>query len=220
MGLTVLQLSDDIKEDAVDRFLSLRFGAVAVAGVLMLTACASASEDSTATDQPGDKTTDQLPPSGSSGDSNTSEAGSAEAAGTVDVELADSDGVGSEYGAEDDGDGSRDPSELQPVPGAVTPVDPEASGADTGVIEAGLDGLVAQAAADLASRLGIGVESISVFSATSMLWPDGSLGCPQPGMEYTQVQVEGAHVVLSADGSKWTYHSGGGRAPFLCEKRK
>ncbi len=86
----------------------------------------------------------------------------------------------------------------------------------TGVVEPGLDPLIGQAKADLADRLGIPVDDIETVSAEAVVWPDGSLGCPQPGMEYTQVLVDGAKIVLYAQDKTWEYHSGGTRAPFLC----
>lgn len=76
--------------------------------------------------------------------------------------------------------------------------------------------LVAQAKADLATRLGIDVAQVTVVSSTAVTWPDGSLGCPKPGMFYTQALVDGTRTILEAGGTRYNYHSGGGRAPFLC----
>lgn len=81
-----------------------------------------------------------------------------------------------------------------------------------------LQSLVDLAIADLAARLSVDPGSIGVAQAEAVVWPDGSLGCPQPGMVYTQVQVEGARIVLQVSGVAYPYHSGGGRLPFLCEK--
>ena len=79
-------------------------------------------------------------------------------------------------------------------------------------------GLVGIAIADLADRLGIDESTITVVSFDAVVWPDGSLGCPQPGMEYIQVLVDGSLIVLSVEGREYRYHSGAGRAPFLCLK--
>ena len=76
--------------------------------------------------------------------------------------------------------------------------------------------LVDQAIADLAERLNIEAASITAVSTNSVVWPDTSVGCPQPGMVYTQVTVDGALIVLSAGGMTYRYHSGGSRSPFLC----
>ncbi len=76
---------------------------------------------------------------------------------------------------------------------------------------------VTQAKDDLAQRLAIDPGQIVLVEAASVTWPDGSLGCPQPGMAYTQVQVDGLLIRFSAGGRIYEYHGGGGRAPFLCQ---
>jgi len=78
--------------------------------------------------------------------------------------------------------------------------------------------LVDQAVADLATRLNIDASNIVTVSAQAMSWPDGSLGCPQPGMLYTQAIVDGAQIELSVDGTSYSYHSGSSGSPFLCQK--
>ena len=85
------------------------------------------------------------------------------------------------------------------------------------VIEQGLDRLIDEAIADLAQRLDVPVADITVVAARSVVWPDGSIGCPQPDMLYTQVQVDGAWVHLAFDGETYAYHTGGNRGLFLCE---
>jgi hypothetical protein len=76
--------------------------------------------------------------------------------------------------------------------------------------------LVVIASADLAERQGVLIDDVVVVSAQSVVWPDGSLGCPIPDMSYTQVQVDGTKIVLSIDGGIYNYHSGANRGPFLC----
>lgn len=112
--------------------------------------------------------------------------------------------------------------ELSPQPEDTTvpdqptsqPVDPpgdeSAPSASTPVVE--------RAVADLAERLGIAAADIEVVSVEQFTWQDGSLGCPQPGRDYTQALVNGSRIVLRADRSLYDYHSGGGRDPFLCEQ--
>lgn len=60
---------------------------------------------------------------------------------------------------------------------------------------------------DLAGRLKIDAAKITVVSQKETVWPDGSLGCPQPGMSYMQMQVPGSIIELSASGKKYTYHA-------------
>jgi hypothetical protein len=80
-----------------------------------------------------------------------------------------------------------------------------------------MEGLVNAAKQDLAKRLAISVDQINLVQATAVVWPDSSMGCPQPGMEYLQVPEDGALIVLEAQGNLYEYHRGK-RGLFLCEK--
>lgn len=77
--------------------------------------------------------------------------------------------------------------------------------------------VVEQSRADLAVRLDVEESSIEVVSAQAVTWRDGSLGCPQPGMMYTQALVEGSRVVLEHDERFYDFHAGADDEPFLCE---
>ena len=76
--------------------------------------------------------------------------------------------------------------------------------------------IVAPARADLARRLGVDPDDLEVISAEEVTWPDGSLGCPEPGMSYTQALVDGSKVVLGHDDRVYVYHAGADGQPFLC----
>lgn len=76
---------------------------------------------------------------------------------------------------------------------------------------------VVAAVADLAGRLGIPVEEIEILDARAVTWRDGSVGCPEPGLAYTQAEVPGFLVVLRVDDASYRYHAGAGSSPFLCE---
>lgn len=80
--------------------------------------------------------------------------------------------------------------------------------------------LVAAAVADLAERLGVATEAITLVSDEAKTWPDSSAGCPQPGMMYAQVLTEGSRIVLEHGGRRYDYHQAGGRPPFLCQRPK
>lgn len=80
-----------------------------------------------------------------------------------------------------------------------------------------IENLVMQAKEDLADRLSIPIDQIEVLEARSVVWPDASLGCPQPDMRYKQVQVDGVLIRLQANGQVYEYHSGGSRGLFLCQ---
>jgi hypothetical protein len=77
--------------------------------------------------------------------------------------------------------------------------------------------LVQQAMLDLAKRESISSEEITLVSFEEVVWPDASMGCPHPDMRYRQVPQDGARIVLLARGERREYHSGGNRAPFLCQ---
>ena len=84
-------------------------------------------------------------------------------------------------------------------------------------LDAVLQRIVMQAKEDLSRRLGIPEEQIELVEVLSVVWPDKSLGCPQPGMVYIQIQVDGLLIRFRADRQVFEYHSGGNRSPFLCE---
>lgn len=96
---------------------------------------------------------------------------------------------------------------------------PTSSSSAPGTQPAGLEQTlqVQQAKADLASRFAIAESAITFVDARLVVWPDGSMGCPQPGMMYTQVLVDGMVIWLEADGKTYQYHVGGVGEPFLCE---
>lgn len=77
--------------------------------------------------------------------------------------------------------------------------------------------LVIQAREDLARRLTAAPETIVLIEISEVVWPDASLGCPQPGKSYPQVTREGHLIRLRSGKRVYRYHSGQGGAPFLCE---
>jgi hypothetical protein len=76
--------------------------------------------------------------------------------------------------------------------------------------------LIQSAIDDAARRVGVARASIEVLSAESVTWSDGSLGCPEPGMLYTQALVPGYRVVLRAGTTQLHYHSGRSGTPAYC----
>ena len=74
------------------------------------------------------------------------------------------------------------------------------------------------ARAALANKLGIDGADIEMVAYETVVWRDGSLGCPQPGMMYTQALVDGYVIQLRAQGNTYMYNGANGRDPFLCEK--
>lgn len=68
----------------------------------------------------------------------------------------------------------------------------------------------------LAARLGVAPESITVIESRQVTWADGSLGCPEPGMMYTQALVPGELIVLEAGGRRYRFHASLRGEPFEC----
>ena len=51
-------------------------------------------------------------------------------------------------------------------------------------------------------------EQLVIVRAESVVWNDGSLGCPEPGMIYTQALLNGYWVVIDAAGQKYDFRVG------------
>jgi hypothetical protein len=63
--------------------------------------------------------------------------------------------------------------------------------------------------AEIAGLAGVTVDQVVVVSAQPMTFPDGGLGCPEPGMAYTQVLVDGYKVIATAAGKTYDYRGTG-----------
>lgn len=92
-----------------------------------------------------------------------------------------------------------------PLPDIPEGVDP----ADVGYVTASIDLLAEATGADPADITIVGFEEI--------VWRDGSIGCPMPGMSYTQALVDGTRVALELDGTVYLFHVAGTGDPFLCQ---
>jgi len=75
-----------------------------------------------------------------------------------------------------------------------------------------------QIAADLEQRAGIQRAALSVIRSEAVTWNDGSLGCPQPGVFYTQATIDGYWVVVQVGGVTYDYRVGRGNLVVLCEQ--
>jgi hypothetical protein len=81
------------------------------------------------------------------------------------------------------------------------------------------DQLVSTIVAHLAAALDRSPSSIDVVRVEPVTWRDGSLGCPEPGMAYTQALVEGFRVILAADGTTYDYRVGRGGIFRRCDQQ-
>ena len=109
-----------------------------------------------------------------------------------------------------------DLSQLTPVAGNTTPQvmpAPGRPGGDPPVAQ----GLMLEAVtANLSQQFDLPAESITVVSVEPVTWPNGGLGCPQEGMAYAEVMVEGSRITPAADGQTYTYHTAGTTEFLLC----
>ena len=69
---------------------------------------------------------------------------------------------------------------------------------------------------DLADRIGVAADVITVKDARSVQWGSGAMGCPKPGMNYTQALVPGIRLLLEANGTMYYYHGETGKSLFYC----
>jgi hypothetical protein len=102
-----------------------------------------------------------------------------------------------------------------PASGGLPPLVPSE---ETIPAEALPAGLLDTLKSDLATRTGVAVDAILFVSAEFVIWNDGSLGCPEPGVSYIQILIEGYRVILSADGTNYDYRTGRGDEFILCER--
>ncbi len=58
-----------------------------------------------------------------------------------------------------------------------------------------------------ATEAGVEPDAVEVVVAEAVTWSDGSIGCPEPGMMYTQALVPGYRLVLEVDGRKLNFHA-------------
>ncbi len=101
---------------------------------------------------------------------------------------------------------------LTPQPPADTfPVEKPRPGVPNATAE-----LVSRMSQDLAERLSIDVQEITLEKIEEVVWPDGALGCPEPGMAYITVLTPGYQATLSANGEIYDYHAAENGFFVLC----
>jgi hypothetical protein len=61
--------------------------------------------------------------------------------------------------------------------------------------------------ADAARRFKVDESAVVLVRAEQVTWPDASLGCPEPGMAYTQMLVAGFRIVAKTTEGELTYHA-------------
>jgi hypothetical protein len=119
---------------------------------------------------------------------------------------AGSGGSPEQSGSTDASRPTRSAPELSTVPPSDVP----------GIGEVPAD-VLADLVADAAERTATEPEAVEVIQAEAVTWNDGSLGCPEPGMFYTQALVDGYHVILRAGTEELDYRVGAAGGFRLCE---
>lgn len=82
----------------------------------------------------------------------------------------------------------------------------------TGTLEAATDA----ALADAARQTGLGRHELKVIRAEHVTWRNGSLGCPEKGMVYTDALVPGFRIQIQAESRVLDYHGSTRGLPMLC----
>ena len=106
--------------------------------------------------------------------------------------------------------------QLTPVAGNPTPQVIPSPGRPGGSLPVGQGMMIEAVMLSLSEQFDIRAESITVVSVEAVTWPNGGLGCPQEGMAYAEVMVEGSRITLEADGQTYTYHTAGTSEYVLC----
>jgi hypothetical protein len=75
---------------------------------------------------------------------------------------------------------------------------------------------VALSKKDLASRLGVEADKITLVRTAEMLWLNAALGCPRPGQFYTVGRVPGFQIWLDVDGTVYIYNTDFNGTVILC----
>jgi len=99
---------------------------------------------------------------------------------------------------------------------AVDDVAGAAPAAAPAAADIGLAGIVRAAREDAARRTGVAADALTLVSAEAVTWSDGSLGCPQPDVLYTQALVPGYRVRLRGPAGEMDYHASARGALVLC----
>jgi hypothetical protein len=112
------------------------------------------------------------------------------------------------------------PADSNPSGGSLRPVTPDPASPGVGSPGTGSGSLspaiVDPIVADAAARADVAVSEVIVVSAEPVTWPDGGLGCPLPGMVYTQVIVDGYQVIVQAGQQTFDYRGSSAGKFRLC----
>ncbi len=176
-----------------------RFLIVTTAMALALAACAAPA--------PGGG---EVAPSLSTGEGGESTADEGTAATPAQEAEPPVEGSGPDDDMESDTDEGRAPTGRPSPPESVPPQEgkPVTGEVPSGVLEA--------IVTDALSRTGAASGDVTIVRAEDVVWNDGSLGCPEAGMFYTQALVAGYWVVLEVAGQQLDYRATSAGTFKLC----
>ena len=103
---------------------------------------------------------------------------------------------------------SKDAPSLEPASVGPSRVPVAGSAGSPGPIDLPAS-IVDPVVAEVARLANVPVDQVTIRSAEAMTFPDGGLGCPQPGMAYTQVMVDGFKIVAEAAGTTYDFRGTG-----------
>lgn len=75
---------------------------------------------------------------------------------------------------------------------------------------------IALARTDLSIRRGVELTAVTLSNSKEVTWRSGALGCPEPGINYTQALVPGFAITLHVGNTEFRYHARQGGQPFYC----
>ena len=78
------------------------------------------------------------------------------------------------------------------------------------------EGILAPILKEAAKLANVPPQELVIVRAEAVVWNDGSLGCPEPGMEYTQALINGYWVVIKATAQTYDFRVDRGGSFRLC----
>lgn len=112
--------------------------------------------------------------------------------------------------------GSAAPSPVSSGRPSVPPIELP-SGMPTGDGEIPPADIEDAAVAAAAEHAGVDPSEVHIVQASHVTWPDGSLGCPEPGSVYTQALVPGWWIILDAGGKTVDVRATDNGSAKVCE---
>lgn len=111
---------------------------------------------------------------------------------------------------------SEEPGDRQAPVMELQPMDPSNPDSSAHSLERTTDA----ARQHLAEELGVPADDIELVERRAVTWRNGALGCPEPGMAYTQALVPGYWIRLQVGSERFDYHAARGQAPFHCPSER